>query len=234
MTTQDSQRVYLDDLGKRWRKSADQILEMAINGEVALWICFPDVFLHKMGKAASSTKKKSPAPQLQAQAEVKPQIEVLTQIQGRCDRMLVGAEFPCLDAKNKAIMVSNSVGEEWGETSMIGLKPANLFALLDDVVRLERKHLIMPATMAHQEHGRPASMQQAAPPANPKEHPCFSPELDVATDCWRALFAQVEAKGPAIGKADILAWLRQQHPELSKAAMERIALVVTPVKNGRR
>ncbi|WP_319585361.1 hypothetical protein [uncultured Desulfobulbus sp.] len=234
MTTQDNQRVYLDDLGKRWQKSADQILEMAISGTVALWIEFPNVFLQKMGKVSGGKKKKTPAPQLQVQAVVKPQAEVLTMIQGRCDRMLIGAEFPCLDADNKAVMVTNSVGEEWGETSMIGLKPNTLFARLDEVIQFERKHGIGPETAGLLEQGQQAPLQQKKTPANPKDHPCFALELHVAENCWNAHFSQAEAENPGIKKADILAWLRQQHPELSKAATERIALVVTPTKDSSR
>jgi len=234
MKTQDNQRVYLDDLGKRWQKSADQILEMAINGTVALWIEFPNVFLQKMGKAGGSKKKKLPAPQLQAQAELKPQAEVLTMIQNRCDRMLIGAEFPCLDADNKAIMVTNSVGEEWGETSMIGLKPNTLFARLDEVIQFERKHGIGSETADLQEQEQQAPLQDATTPANSKHHPCFALELDVAGNCWNALFSRTETENPGIKKADILVWLREHHPELSKAATERIALVVTPTKDSSR
>ena len=232
MTTQDNQRVYLDDLAKRWQMSVDQILEMAINGNVALWLHFSNVFLQKPSKAGGG-KKKTSTPQLHDQAEVKPQAEVLTQVLGRCDRMLIGAEFPCLDANNKAVMVSNSVGEEWGETSMIGLKPNNLFALLDDVVRFERKHQIGPQPAElDQEPLEPASSERSI--VNSQDHPCFALELHVAGNCWEALFARTGTADPAVKKADILAWLQQQHPELSKAAAERIALVVTPAKGGCR
>jgi hypothetical protein len=182
-----------------------------------------------MGKVSGGKKKKPPTPQMQARAEVKPQTEVLTMIRNRCDRMLIGAEFPCLDADNKAIMVTNSVGEEWGETSMIGLKPNSLFARLDEVIQFERKHGIGPKTSNPQEQG-----QQATTPANPKNHPCFALELHVAGNCWNALFSRTGTEDAGIKKADILAWLREHHPELSKAAAERIALVVTPTKDSSR
>jgi hypothetical protein len=234
MTSQNNQRVYLDDLCKRWQKSADQILEMAINGKVALWIAFSNVYLQKTGKANGGKKKKAIAPQLYDLAEVKPQTEVLALIQSRSDRMLVGAEFSCLDANNKAIMVSNSVGEEWGETSMIGLKPNTLFALLEEVVRYERKHKIDMAPIDFQAPGYRAPLQYEKPSANMKDHPCFSRELHIAGNCWDALFAHTGTEAPEIKKTDIRAWLQQYYPELSRAAMERIALIVTPVKSGRR
>jgi hypothetical protein len=231
MTTTENQRVYLDDLAKRWKMGADQILEMAISGKVGLWLHFSNVFLQKPGKTGGG-KKKTSTPQLHDQAEVKPQAEVLTQVLGRTDRMLIGAEFPCLDAKNKAVMVSNSVGEEWGETSMIGLKPNNLFALLDDVVRYERKHEIGPQP-AEPDEKRVKSLSSERS-IHSKDHPCFALELHAACNCWEALFAQTETPDPAVKKADILAWLQQHHPELSKAAAERIALVVSPTRGGCR
>ena len=230
MTTQDNQRLYLDDLCKRWRKNADEIVEMAIAGKVELWMGFSNVLLWKTG---GSKGKKPPKPQLHEQVEVKPQPEMLAQIQGRCDRMMIGSEFSCLDDKNKAVIISNSVGDEWGETSMIGLKPAALFARLDDVRKFEVKNNILPHTVNHENHDQPQSAPGARLPGIPKDHPCFSPELHAAGNCWNALFAQAGTPATKITKAEIVAWLRQRHPELSKAAMERITLVVTPAKNGR-
>ena len=230
MKTQDNQRLYLDDLCKRWRKNADEIVEMAIAGKVELWMGFSNVLLWKTG---GSEGKKPPKPQMHEQVEVKPQAEVLAQIQGRCDRMMIGAEFSCLDDKNKAVVISNSVGDEWGETSMLGFKPATLFARLDDVHRFEHANNITPHTVNHDSH----DLRQPAPGAMasgiPKDHPCFSPELHAAGNCWNALFARIGRTETKITKAEIVAWLREQHPELSKAAIERIALVVTPAKNGR-
>lgn len=232
MTTPDNQRIYLDDLCRRWQKSTDQIVGMAIDGTVALWVHFSNVFVRKAGKAGGKSKPKPP--QLEDQVEVRPQTEVLTQVQGRCDRILICAELPCLDEGNKAVAISNAVGEEWGETSMIGLKPTALFARLDEVVRFERKHGIGPQPTGPQAGERQGPCQDGATAANLESHPCFAPELHIAGQCWAALFAQATTGACGIGKADILAWLGAQHPELSKAAMERIALIVTPAKSGRR
>jgi len=229
--TQDSQRLYLDDLCKRWRKNADEIVEMAIAGKVELWMGFSNVLLWKTG---GSKGKKPPKPQMHDQVEVKPQLEVLAQIQGRCDRMMIGAEFSCLDDKNKAVVISNSVGDEWGETSMLGFKPATLFARLDDVHRFERANNITPHTVNHDNHDQRQTATGATTPVNPKDHPCFAPELHAASNCWSALFAQSRTTDTGITKAKILTWLQEQHPELSKAARERIALVVSPAKSGDR
>jgi hypothetical protein len=230
MTTPDNQCIYLDDLSKRWQKSADQIVEMAIDGKVALWIQFSNVFLQKAGKEGS--KRKPTPPQLQERAEVRPHTEVLMQVQGRCDRTLIVAELLCLDAGNKAVVISNAVGEEWGETSMIGLKPGSLFARLDEIVQIERRQGIGPQSTGPQTSERQAQDDTTA--ANLADHPCFAPELHIAGQCWSALFSQAATSDCGIGKANILAWLREQHPELSKASTERIALIVTPAKSGRR
>lgn len=207
-----------------------------MSGKVALWIVFPEVFVEKAGKtgkAGSGKKKKKSVPQFFDQIEVRPRSEVLEQLQGRCDRILVGAEFPCLDDKDKEIMISNSVGEEWGDTSMLGLKPANLFVRLEDVRKFERKHKIQPEVEAEPE-GREEPTGVQTGPGNDPGHPCFAPELQVAGQCWQALFADEGAARTGIKKGDILAWLCGNHPELSKAAMERIALVVTPGKGSGR
>lgn len=232
MTTQDKQPLFLGDLCARWRTDADQILEFAIAGKLELWIDFTNVLVQKTGKVDTSKKKKAQAPQFHELIEVKPQTEILNQLQGRCDRLLIGAEFPCVNAKNKEVAVSNSVGEEWGETSMLGLKPASLYARMDDVIRFERKHKIGPCPVEVEERTQPTSCCSHAQPGNSAGHPCFAPELHAAAQCWTALFSHGAATD--IQRADVLAWLQQEHPQLSKAAVERIARVVTPENSRRR
>ncbi len=233
MTTQDKQPLFLGDLCARWRMDADQILEIALAGKLELWIDFTKVLVRKAGKVDGAKKKKAQAPQFHELIELKPQAEILTQLQGRCDRLLIGAEFPCLNAKDKEVAVSNSVGEEWGETSMLGLQPTSLYARLDDVVRFERKHKIGPPPADFKEPEQRTSCCKSAAPGNGVEHPCFAPELHAANQCWAALFSQEETAAE-IKKADVLTWLRQEHPELSKAAVERIAQVVAPQNSRRR
>jgi len=231
MTTQDKQPLFLSDLCARWSMDADQILEFALAGKLELWIDFTNVLVQKTGKVEASKKKKTQAPQFHELIEVKPQAEILTQLQGRCDRLLIGAEFPCFNAKNKEIAVSNSVGEEWGETSMLGLKPASLYARLNDVIRFERKHRIEPHPAEIKEREPRPDDRFSVEPDNSAGHPCFAPELHAAVRCWAALFSREEAE---IDRTDVLAWLRQEYPELSKAASERIARVVTPANSRRR
>lgn len=230
MTIQDNQRVFLEHLCKRWQKDADQILDWAITGKVALWITFSEVFLQIVEKAGHAPKKKKPVVQFHSQVDMKLSSEILTHMQGRYDRMLIGAEFVCLDAQGKAVVVTNSVGEEWGETSMIGLNPTNLFARMDEIIRFERQNKIVPHEVFLDDIDRQESACGQAASLNNKEHRCFAEELHIAVDCWQALFAQACTTGTTRKKADILMWLMENHPDLSSAAAERIALVVTPLK----
>lgn len=236
MTQQDDQCIFLDELARRWRKSPDQIVELAVNGDVPLWIGFTDVSVRKAERKTPSPGKKKTKPPAATQyerVEVRPDPEVLRQIQGRCDRMLIVGELACLDAKGAPMVLTNSVGEDWGETSMIGLKPATLFARPEDVRTFEQKNKIVPHSVRIEHHRQGDSDERAPLTAPPREHPCFAPELQAALACWQALFA--DATSPTmIRKADMLAWLRQHHPDLSQAAMERIALVLTPSRNNRR
>lgn len=231
MTMQDDPRIFLEDLCKRWRQDADQILDLAISGTVPLWIAFSDVFVQMAEKPGNSArKKKRPAPQLQSRVEVKPLPEILMQVKGRCHRMLIAAELACADAKNKPVTVTNSVGEEWGETSMIGLNPISLFARMDDIARYERQNNITPPDMPGHRPEPQGSAHRQTSPLNHREHPCFAEELHIAVECWQTLFAGAQETDAAGRKAEILPWIKENHPGLSQTAAERIARVVAPAK----
>lgn len=230
MAPQDNQGIFLDELARRWRMEAEQIVDLGIDGALPLWIGFTDVYVQKTreNKPTKAHAPKSIARIRLDKVEVRPAPEVLAQIRGRCDRMLIAAELTCLDAKGNTVILTNSVGEEWGETSMIGLKPATLFARRQDVARYERTGKVAP-------HVEPQLTPGSVAPNLPsREHPHFAPELYAAAVCWQALFADTRDPGARLGKADILAWLVDHHPELSRTALERIAQVVTPLKKGRR
>ncbi|WP_310599220.1 hypothetical protein [Desulfobulbus sp.] len=236
MAPQDDQCIFLDELARRWRQSPDRIVELAVSGALPLWIGFTEVSGQKAERkmpGPRQKKAKPPAITRYDRIEVRPAPEVLRQIQGRCDRILIVAELACLDAKDAPMVLTNSVGEEWGETSMIGLKPAALFARPEDVRTYERKNKIVPHTVHIEPRNKETPNEHAPLPAPIEEHPCFAPELHAALACWQALFA--DAASPAlIRKADTLAWLQRHYPDFSQAAMERIALVVTPSRNNRR
>ncbi len=124
---------------------------------------------------------------------------------------------------------------------MIGLNPARLYARLDEVEALERGKgsaavcgETADAAAARSSCGCQASRAQTSnAPASEEtvvlapQHPCFAPELHIALACWQALLAD-EQQPERIKKSDLLAWLREHAPQLSKTAAERIAQVVSP------
>lgn len=232
MTTDNRQRVYLDDLARRWRQDGDWILDLAINNTLPLWVQLASVFLEPAAPpTGKERKRKTPAKTYHDQVEVRLQPEVLMQVLGRQDRMLIAAELACLDAKGKAVAVTNSAGEEWGETSMIALKPTTLFARMADVLAYEQANGLSIAAentvtvcVANTAIGQEGT-------ANRPDHPCHAPELDIALRCWQALFGQ--STSPDTDKQSILAWLREHYPHLSRAAGERIAQVVMPAARKR-
>ncbi|MCL2791110.1 MAG: hypothetical protein FWD79_10760 [Desulfobulbus sp.] len=237
MTPQDDQYIFLDELARRWRQDTDRIVELAISGALPLWISFTDVTTrHAEQKTPGSRKKKTkpPATVRHDQIDVRPAPEVLRQLLGRCDRMLIAAELACLDAKGTPMVLTNSVGDEWGEISMIGLKPITLFARLNDITTFEQKNGIIQRTVHIKQYGMAHQVSQTLLTVPAQEHPCFAPELHAAAACWHAFFASEATPAAKVSKAEILAWLHQHHPYFSQAAMERIALVLTPIKHDRR
>lgn len=222
---------FLDDLCKRWRLLPDQILEAALHGQLPLWIDFSQVYLVGEGKSAGrkSKKKLTPAKTFHQQVAVRPAPEVLAMVQGRCDRMLVAAELACLDEQDVRVFVSNSVGEEWGETSMIGLKPAHLYAKNADVARYERAAGLVPVLPPENKAVTGPSPAIALPVNfNPPEHPHHAEELHIAALCWQSLYASRPAGAKQRSKEETLQWLASHYPHLSKAAAARIALVIAP------
>lgn len=230
MSNSDNQRVYIKELGKRLHKTMDQLVEMAMREKLALWYEFANVLVIREKK-----KKKNVEPNFHELFEARPHQEVLALIHGRGDRLQVAAEYPCLNAKGKLVRISNMVGEEWGETSMIGLNPARLYARLDEVAALERgKDAAPPCTDTTSScacHAPRAQSPRAQAPEQTvvlaPQHPCFAPELHIALACWQALLAG-EEQPERVKKSDLLAWLREHAPQLSKTAAERIAQVVSP------
>jgi hypothetical protein len=225
MAPRGKKRIFIDDLGKRWGRDADHVLDLAIDGQLPLWIEFTDVFLQTPEK--SSTGKS--VGRLYEQVAVQPLPRELVQMRGRCDRMLIAAELACLTGRGKEMRLTNAAGEDWGEVSMVGLKPTRLFAWMKDVTGYEKANSIDPVPGYA---GESAPARAAATPAalNPVDHPCHAPELHLAVACWQALFADAGAAGQQLKKADVLRWLAEHHGGLAKAAAERIAMVVLPAK----
>nr|WP_321468687.1 hypothetical protein [uncultured Desulfobulbus sp.] len=226
----ENQRVFLDDLSRRWQQSPDQILQLAASGKLKLWFEFRNVIVEKV------KKKKKPTAQIFEKIEVHLPVEVVEMMIGRTDRIQVASEYTCLSAKGKPLLVSNAAGEEWGDTSMVGLNPMRLYAQAEDLPRIEQKLEIVPfegeaaQTCCCQSHQEPMDEDEDFIPA---DHPCYAPELHVALECWLELMGDEES-ADAVQKADILQWLGDHHPKLTKTAAERIAMVVTPAAKQKR
>ncbi len=232
--TSKNQRVYLDELSRRWQKSPDEILKMAAKDTLKLWFEFQNVIVQKV------KKKKTPAPQLVASIEIQLQPELIAMMIGRTDRVQVAAEYSCLTPKGKQILISNAAGEEWGETSMVGLNPMRIFAVAEELPKIEKKQGIIPFGVETATTCCCQSQSHSEEDAGEDDdafisadHPCFAPELHIALECWLELMGE-EEEPDAVQKADILQWLREHHPNLTKTATERIAKVVTPAGKQRR
>lgn len=233
MITPENQGIFIDDLARRWRLDIDRIVELAGSGALPLWIRLCDVSVERRSNktVSSASTQKSPKRARLQQIEVQPAPEILAQILGRCDRMLITAELPGLDAQGTLVTITNTVGEEWGEISMIGLKPTRLFARLNDVVAFEQNNRIIPATVQVEHRASTGIFSTDASPASREISSDLSmpPELQAAIACWQALAAQEKPAAVAMRKAAIQAWLHQHHPGLTKTAIQRITLVLCSV-----
>ena len=202
MAAKGKKRIFIDDLGKRWGRDADHVLDLAIDGQLPLWIEFTSVFL---------------------------QTPELTQMRGRCDRMLIASELACLTERGKEMRLTNAAGDDWGDVSMLGIKPTRLFAWMKDVTGFEKANTIEPVP-GYTGVEVPSAVAAEPVPLNPVDHPCHAPELHLALACWQALFADAAEAGQQLKKADVLRWLAEHHADLGKTAAERIATVVLPAK----
>ena len=225
MAAKGKKRIFIDDLGKRWGRDADHVLDLAIDGQLPLWIEFTSVFLQTPEKSSRGKTLGRPYEQV----VVQPLIPELTQMRGRCDRMLIASELACLTERGKEMRLTNAAGDDWGDVSMLGIKPTRLFAWMKDVTGFEKANAIEPVPGYTGVEMPPAAAAQPVP-LNPVGHPCHAPELHIALACWQALFATAGAAGQQLKKADVLRWLAEQHADLGKTAAERIATVVLPAK----
>ena len=223
------QKLFIDELCKRWDKDMDQVLDLAIRGELALWIDFAEVYLHPVGAGERAPGAFLPPGKFHRQAAVRPLAEELEQMRGRNDRMMITLELRCLDSKGRDMVLTNPAGEEWGDASMIAIKPANLYARWNEARRYARRQgLAVPGPT--EAKAIPSKNALAALTINPPDHPCHAEELAIALACWQALFADIGPDEARADKAEILGWLGRHYPRLSKAAAERIATVAAPAR----
>ena len=225
MAPKGKKRIFIDDLGKRWGRDADHVLDLAIDGQLPLWIEFTSVFLQTPEKSSRGKTLGRPYEQV----VVQPLIPELTQMRGRCDRMLIASELACLTERGKEMRLTNAAGDDWGDVSMLGIKPTRLFAWMKDVTAFEKANTIEPVP-GYTGVEVPSAVAAGPVPLNPVGHPCHAPELHIALACWQALFADAGEAGQQLKKADVLRWLAEHHADLGKTAAERIATVVLPAK----
>lgn len=225
MTVQENTKLLLNDLCQRWEWDWDDIYDLAISGQLPLWIELFDVDLVTRGKKGEALKRFFP------RVDVRPLPEELSQLKGRGEAMMIVLELPCLDDGGKVVTAINSVGEEWGDASMIGFKPANLFARLADVLEFEERHGIAaePAAAEADDPG-PAPKLPRIPALPRREIEHHAPELHVALQCWQVLGEPAAAAGEKLRRKTVKKWIREQYPMTTAAAVERITRVVRPPK----
>ncbi|MBM9536209.1 hypothetical protein [Desulfobulbus alkaliphilus] len=232
MTIRKDNKLLLDELCRRWGCDWDDIFDLAITGQLPLWIELFDVELVSRGKKGKISKQSC------SRAEVRPLPAELAQLKGRGEAMMIAFELPCLDAEGKAVVATNSVGEEMGDASMIGFKPANLFIYLQDVLVFEKQHgLEVEATSVEPEEvGQvPSTPVLPAPPLqNARDIEQHAPELHVALQCWQALWGAADAAEKKLRRKSVKKWIRKQYPLTTEAAVERIARVVCPSRKKKK
>ncbi|MCK9276241.1 MAG: hypothetical protein M0P57_14270 [Syntrophales bacterium] len=69
-------------------------------------------------------------------------------------------------------------------------------------------------------------------PSMTREHTYYSEELEMAVAAWIALYQDGKIKTNRGHKDQIVGWLKEHYPEVSKGAIERVATVVNPNKKG--
>ena len=227
----DNKRVTLDELSRRWQKTPDQILALAAEGSLTLWYEFENVIVQKV------KKKKTPPPKLHDSIVIQLPMKMVEMVIGRTDRIQVASEYACLTPKGKQILISNAAGEEWGDTSMVGLNPLRIYALENDLPKIEKNQAITPFTeettsCCCQPHGSCDEEDDDEDPLA-EDHPCYAPELNIALECWFELMSE-EEDPESILKTDIRDWVQSNYPKLTKTATERIVMVVTPAAKQKR
>ena len=225
MAPKSKQRILIDDLGKRWGRDADHVLDLAINRKLPLWLEFTEVFLQTPEKSGLGKS----LGRLYEQVVVQPLPHELTQMHGRCERILVASELACLTERGKEMRLTNAAGDDWGDVSMVGIKPTRLFAWMKNVISFEKANNIeqLPGS---REVVAAKLYTDTTTQLNPLDHPCHAGELSIAVACWQALFATAGEEGRQLKKSAVVYWLDEHHANLTKTAAERIATVVLPSK----
>lgn len=233
MVAPGKQQMFLNELCERLGKSKDSIFDLALCGELPLWIGVHDMYLFPQGYQLQYANNRIVYPPefFFSYAEIKLDMQTLTQMKEMNGPMLIVSELSCSNEDNEQVTLVNMADETYGETSLIGINMSQLFAKINAVKKIETQGGQQPGaeTQTDPDRGR---KNQSAPSAtlNARDHVHHAEELSIAVHCWQSLFENTGSKGKTIKKSNIKSWIAEHYPSLSAAATDRIATVVTPLK----
>lgn len=232
MASAEKQQLNINDLCQRWGKSKDAIFDLALQGDLPLWIGVHDMYLFPEGYQLQyeNSRIRYPAEFFFSYAEIRFEPQTLTQIKAMNGPMLIVAELSCFNADDERVTLINRAEDDYGQTSLIGINTSQVFAKMDAVHAVEARSGISAAkNQRDRDHRREPDGAPAAR-LNSKDHPYHAAELFIALDCWRALFDNAGNEAKTIKKPDIKTWIIEHYPALSATAADRIATVVTPLR----
>jgi len=233
MASAEKQQLNINELCRRWGKSKDAIFDLALQGDLPLWIGVHDMYLFPEGYQLQyeNSRIRYPAEFFFSYAEIRFEPQTLSQIKAMNGPMLIVAELSCFNADDEQVTLLNRAEDDYGQTSLIGINTSQVFARMDTVHAFEARSGISAGTgnQGDSDHRR----EPAAAPAarlNPQDHAYHAAELFIALRCWRALFENAGNEAKTFKKADIKTWITEHYPDLSATAADRIATVVTPLR----
>jgi len=233
MASAEKQQLNFNELCQRLGKSTVAIFDLALQGALPLWIGVHDMYLLPDGYQQQYEKDRIvyPAQYLFPYAEIRFDLQTLSQIKNMNGPMLIVSELSCYNENDERVTLVNRADEAHGQTSLIGINTSKLFVRMDDVHAFEAGNgtKAVSKNKGGSEHRRAPDATPAAR-LNPKDHAYHAAELFIALDCWRALFENAGNEAKTLKKADLKAWMTEHYPALSTAAADRIATVVTPLR----
>ncbi len=233
MVAPGKQQMFLNELCERLGKSKDSIFDLALCGELPLWIGVHDMYLFPQGYQLQYANNRIVYPPefFFSYAEIKLDMQTLTQMKEMNGPMLIVSELSCSNEDNEQVTLVNMADETYGETSLIGINLTQLFAKKDTVKKVEAQDGKQPVVETRTDPDRGRNTQSAPiVTLNARDHVNHSVELSVAVHCWQSLFENTGNEEKKIKKIDIKSWITEHYPSLSVAATDRIATVVTPLR----
>ncbi|MGB5685864.1 MAG: hypothetical protein WBM35_08635 [Candidatus Electrothrix sp.] len=103
--------------------------------------------------------------------------------------------------------------------------PENCFMSGKDAMHIENKFIKKEAGAKAEESNTPQTAQGLSLPL---EHEYESSLLKIAVECWKALYEDAGPDGKKIRKPQIIAWVKEHYPDVSKNSREKI---IAPLVN---